>query len=51
MFNDTYKKKILYVKVIVNLIEKNKKFLSNWNIITDIKYVSILTVIIFENFY
>lgn len=51
MFNDTYKKKILYVKVIVNLIEKNKIFLSNWNIITDIKYVSILTVIIFENFY
>lgn len=45
------KKKILYVKVIVNLIEKNKFFLSNWNIITDIKYVSILTVIIFENFY
>lgn len=45
------KKKILYVKVIVNLIEKNKIFLSNWNIITDIKYVSILTVIIFENFY
>lgn len=51
MFNDTCKKKILYVKVIVNLIEKNKNFLSNWNIITDIKYVSILTVIIFENFY
>lgn len=51
MFNDTCKKKILYVKVIVNLIEKDKKILSNWNIITDIKYVSILTVIIFENFY
>lgn len=47
----THVKKILYVKVIVNLIEKNKIFLSNWNIITDIKYVSILTVIIFENFY
>lgn len=29
MFNDTCKKKILYVKVIVNLIEKNNNFLSN----------------------
>lgn len=47
----THVKKILYIKVIVNLIEKNNNFLSNWNIITDIKYVSILTVIIFENFY
>lgn len=45
----THVKKILYIKVIVNLMKKITIFYLIK--ISDIKYVAILTVIIFENFY